>query len=361
MALATAQPVHWRSAGLALLASAALHAAILVAPAPHRTEPGTEPLASAYEATLVRESLAEPAPVADAAAPAPAPRPAKPARRRARPGPPLAHDILAALPGEATQAASSVHDVLAELSAPALLAEEPVLLASVPELAAVPALEAAPFPVAAFPASVSIVYQLTSVVADGRAEYHWERDGDSYRIHGEAEAQGFVTLFLEGRILQESRGTVGARGLRPRRFTEQRPGAAEEGLEFDWESRQVTFDRGGERRTGALADNTVDWLSMIFQLAHVPPGERAFPLQVFTQRRMYRFELQVLGVEAIEIPLGNVRALHLRHEDTHKQEVVDVWLGIDHHYLPVKLRFPAARNRLMVEQVATRVRTSDDP
>jgi hypothetical protein len=63
----------------------------------------------------------------------------------------------------------------------------------------------------------------------------------------------------------------------------------------------------------------------------------------------------VLGIEEIEVPLGRVRALHLRHEDPAKSEAVDVWLGVDQHYLPVKLRYPVARNRLVVDQVATRV------
>jgi hypothetical protein len=57
------------------------------------------------------------------------------------------------------------------------------------------------------------------------------------------------------------------------------------------------------------------------------------------------------------IPLGQC-ALHLRHVDPEDHQVVDVWLGIDQHYLPVKLRYPVARNRLMVEQVATSVSTS---
>jgi len=63
----------------------------------------------------------------------------------------------------------------------------------------------------------------------------------------------------------------------------------------------------------------------------------------------------VLGVEEIVIPMGRVKALHLRHEPTDAKEAVDVWLGIDQHHLPVKLRYPVARNRLMVEQVATGV------
>jgi hypothetical protein len=54
-----------------------------------------------------------------------------------------------------------------------------------------------------------------------------------------------------------------------------------------------------------------------------------------------------------------VRTLHLRHVDEKDpSEVVDVWLGIEQSYLPVKLRYPVARNRLMVEQVATSVSTS---
>ena len=32
-----------------------------------------------------------------------------------------------------------------------------------------------------------------------------------------------------------------------------------------------------------------------------------------------------------------------------------MWLGVDHHYLPVKLRYPVARNRFMVDQVATSI------
>jgi len=50
-----------------------------------------------------------------------------------------------------------------------------------------------------------------------------------------------------------------------------------------------------------------------------------------------------------------VRALHLRHTDPEDQSEVDVWLGVDQHYLPVKLRYPVAKNRMTVEQSATQV------
>ena len=327
---------RYRLLGLAVLVSAAVHAAVMVG-MPRRIDAIDEAKAAVYEARLE---------AAMPAAAAPAPPPPVP-RRAPRPRAPvvLPPDALAALPE------STASDLAPELG-PA-----PEILALAQPAVPVRELAPPPFPVEAMPAELSIDYQLTSSVADGRATYSWEREGESYRIRGEAEAEGFFTLFLEGRVLQESRGTVTTSGLRPESFSERRPNASEEGLRFDWTSRQVTFERKGEKRTSALEDNTVDWLSMIFQLAHVPPpASGATELQVFTQRRMYKFKLQVLGIEEIEIPLGRVRALHLRHHDpARSNESVDVWLGLEQHNLPVKMRYPVARNRFMVEQVATRV------
>jgi hypothetical protein len=198
-------------------------------------------------------------------------------------------------------------------------------------------------------------------MADGHAVYSWSRDGNDYKITGEAEAVGFFTLFLEGRVVQESRGIVTRQGLRPDSFVERKPGSPSEGLDFDWNERKVTFDRHGEKKTEPLEDNVVDWLSMLFQVAANPPPPTSedYPLLVLTQRKFYRFHLKVLGEEEIEIPMGRVRTLHLRHVDEKDpSEIVDVWLGIEQSYLPVKLRYPVARNRLMVEQVATSVSTS---
>ena len=334
---------RYRMLGLAVLASAALHAAVMVG-MPRRLDAIDEAVEPAYSATL------DVAPVV-APAPAPPPRPAPRPRRPNRPPIALPPDALAALPVE------TASDAAPGGGPPTQLAAAPEILALAQPAAPVKALAPETFPVTALPADVSIEYHLTSSFADGRATYHWAREGDSYTIRGEAEAEGFFTLFLEGRILQESRGAVTASGLRPERFTERRPSAAEEGLSFDWNGGKVTFERGDERRTGELAGNTVDWLSMIFQLAHVPPASQSYDMQVYTQRRMYRFSLKVLGVEEIDIPLGRVRALHLRHDDPDRKETVDVWLGVDQHYLPVKLRYPVARNRLVVDQVATRVTT----
>ena len=342
---------RYKAVAAAVAASAAVHAAVFVGIAP-RIEAPDESQREVYSASL------DPAATVVAAAPVPTPRRAARPRAKPRAMPlPVAPDEPAEpqLPAgpDVVADASTVGEKAPE--SPPEEAPRPEVVALAQPATPIPALQPPQFPVEALPANVSITYALTSALANARAVYNWAREGNNYTITGEAEAIGFFTLFVEGRLLQESRGTVTAEGLRPERFVERKPNASAEGLEFDWSRRLVTFDRGDSRKTEVLTENTLDWLSMIFQMAHVPPLGETYDLRVFTQRRYYQFNLKVLGVEEITIPLGTIRALHLRHVDPEDQGVVDVWLGVDQHYLPVKLRYPVARNRMMVEQSATLV------
>lgn len=345
MALLPAVAPARRAAAAAVVASAVVHGAALVGfRGAGDDDDGREP--ASYSATLQPAVAAQPPP---AAAPPPPPRPAPRPRARASRPVPLPDETLAFLPREPHAAAP---------------AQEPDL-APLPEIVALAqpaAPEAAPglpeFRPDALPVEVTISYALTSVFADGEAEYTWKREGDRYEITGTAQATGFFTLFLEGRIDQSATGRVTGEGLRPERFVERRGSTAEEGLDFDWDARRVQFRRGDSVREVPLADATVDWLSMIFQLAHRPPKGDSMPLRVFTQRRLYQYRLEVVGVEEIELPFGRVPALHLRHAGDAPEQAVDVWLGVEQHYLPVKLRYPVARNRLVVEQTATSVRAA---
>ena len=335
-------PPAWRAASVALAASAAIHGTVLVG---YRAPPADEESleAPSYEATLAPAALPGPA-----AAPIPAPAP-KPRPRKARPRP---GEAVAFLPVAVEESALALPEEAAPEAGIEPLYDKVAL--AMPAPPAVPKLP--DFRPDALPPEVTIAYSLTSAFADGEAEYSWSRDGDRYQITGSAQAVGFFTLFLEGRIDQSASGRVTAEGLRPERFTERRGQTPEEGLRFDWEGRQVEFIKEDSVRTAPLTEPTVDWLSMIFQLAHAPPAGDTLSLRVFTQRRLYQYRLQVLGVEELDLPFGRARTLHLRHAGEKPEEAVDVWLGVDQYYLPVKLRYPVARNRLVVEQTATSVR-----
>jgi hypothetical protein len=351
--LLRAMPPPYRAAAVAVALSGALHGAALMAWHPlHEAAVSLE--SPAYAARL------EPATAAQAAAePAPPPPPPRP---KPRPKPaPRPEEAVAFLPdavesppppAEEAPAAAEPEAPAAETAPPA--PPEAVALAKPP--AAAPAPELPPLRPEALPEEISIRYSLSSAFADGESDYTWKRDGDRYRISGSAQATGFFTVFLEGRIEQSASGRITPEGLQPERFSERRGDTPEEGLAFDWAARTVEFRRGDSVRSAPLTDSTVDWLSMIFQLAHRPPSGKAMDLRVFTQRRMYQYRLEVVGDEELELPLGRTKTVHLRHAGNKPEEAVDVWLGVDQHYLPVKLRYPVARNRLVVEQTATSIK-----
>ena len=358
MASAAELLTRYRIVAAAVLVSAVLHAAVFV---------GMPPRFDAIDAGTAQVFSAQLAPLPAPAAPAPPkPPPAAPKRIAAprphvvrRPAPALVVPELltAAAP---PSGAGSFTAPAPEPAAPPMLPHTTALAEPIiPWLPPPPAPAPAPpaFPMDGLPGHLAIEYELSSGLLHAHAVYRWSRDGDSYRITGDGAADGIFQLFLRGAIRQESTGTITSVGLRPERFTETKPDTPREGLEFDWPKHEVVFQRGDNRKSQALTDGTVDWLTMIFQLAHEPPPSdgAAMTLRVFTQRRLYTFHLQMLGIEEIEIPMGKVRALHLRHVDAEEHQEVDVWLGIDQHYLPVKLRYPAAKNRLTVEQSAVSI------
>src|SRR5512140_2448687 len=289
-------PAPYRFLAAAVAVSAALHAAVFVG-MPARLDAIDRSSPEVFSARLDR---ATPAAIAEAPAPPrpPAPKPRrKPSVARAHRAPTPAPRILAAVASSAD---------LPRVPPPA---QEPVAIAEpiLPWFPAppTPAQEPPVFPMEALPERLSIEYELSSGLLGAEATYRWTREGDGYRITGEGEAVGVFQLFVEGPIRQESVGTITAAGLRPERFVERRPGSDAEGLEFDWPRHTVTLERGTSRKIAILADDTVDWLTMIFQLASVPPRPDGgvLPLRVYTQRKLYDFQLKVLGVEEIEIPL----------------------------------------------------------
>ena len=360
---------RYRFLAAALAASLALHAAVFVS-LPSAPRWAQSPPEQPFTAQLLPPPAAPlPAPEPKRP-PAPKPKPVvhKPAPRArhvphrtpAKAPPPVPHLLAAATPEPALPAipppapeAPPQPPAVAQPPDDVALAE-PIIpwMAPLPE----PAPEPKPFPMEGLPKHLSIDYQLSSGPLRAHASYQWQRDGDSYRIVGEGQAVGLFRIFEDRTIVQESEGTITHAGLRPERFVEKGAGD-HEGVEFDWLKHQVTLEHGTSRKTAPLGDDTVDWLTMIFQLAHTPPRTQGetLSLRVYTQRKLYDFGLKVVGVEQIRIPLGTVRALHLRHVDAQDGQPMDVWLGIDQHYLPVKMRYPVGKINLMVEQSAARI------
>lgn len=170
----------------------------------------------------------------------------------------------------------------------------------------------------------------------GRAEHRWEFAADgSYRLAGTTETSGLAALLKPVRLDIESRGRLVAGGLQPETFRSLKNGVdANENADFDWSTAVVRLSRDGSVRE--IAPGTQDILSLNYQLAYVARLEAGTALGVVTGKKYERYNLDSLGEEEIETPAGRFRTLHLR---AMTDNTTEIWIALDLHRLPVKIRF----------------------
>lgn len=185
--------------------------------------------------------------------------------------------------------------------------------------------------------------------AIGRAEHRWEFTEDGhYHLYGMTETTGLAALFKTLRFENESHGKLVPGGLQPERYLTRKNGKdANENADFDWPATQVLLSRDGQVRQ--VAPGTQDILSLNYHLAYVRQPESGSAVGVVTGKKYERYALDSLGEEDIETPAGRFRTLHLR---AMTDSVTEIWLALDHHRLPVKIRFTNKKGDVF-EQIAT--------
>jgi hypothetical protein len=128
------------------------------------------------------------------------------------------------------------------------------------------------------------------------------------------------------------------------------------GAHLDWNARQLTFGRPASPRTAALPETSQDIVSFILQLALRPPAQGRIHLPITNGTRFEVYELEVLAEEPIETPLGPLLALPLRQVRKAGAESIEIWLAVEHGYLPVKVRFRDREGNPSGEQVVSAIR-----
>jgi len=187
----------------------------------------------------------------------------------------------------------------------------------------------------------------------GRAEHRWEFTEDGrYHLYGMTETSGLAALIKTVRFENESHGKLVAGGLQPEHYLTRKNGKdANENAAFDWSAAQVQLSRDGQVRQ--IAPGTQDILSLNYHLAYVRQPESGASVGVVTGKKYDRYALDSLGEEEIETPAGRFRTLHLR---AMTDSVTEIWLALDHHRLPVKIRFTDKKGDVY-EQIATELGT----
>jgi hypothetical protein len=187
------------------------------------------------------------------------------------------------------------------------------------------------------------------------AELLWTQDGQDYQARLE------VSALLLGARIQTSKGSLGAEGLMPSRFSDKT--RTELAAHFQRDKGLITFSANSP--DAPLLKGAQDRLSVVLQLSTLLAGDPTrFPVgtmlsfQTVSQREAEIWQFLVEKEELLQLPLGEVSAIKLNRKPRRDfDQHIELWFAPSMGYLPVRLRITNA-NGDMVDQL---LRASEKP
>jgi hypothetical protein len=167
-----------------------------------------------------------------------------------------------------------------------------------------------------------------------------EHDGKKYSVVSESKTVGVAAFFYKMNIRRESRGLILKNGLQPLHFEEERSRKPKRAVDFDWDAKLVKLTDGSNVETVPLPNNTFDQTSFTYAFAFRTPSEEILPVFLTDGRKLSEYKYQVIGKEKLKTPLGDLATIHFQKvREADDKRGFEVWLAVDHHYLPVQIRF----------------------
>lgn len=167
-----------------------------------------------------------------------------------------------------------------------------------------------------------------------------EHDGKQYSVISESKTVGIAAFLYKMNIRRESRGLITKTGLRPLHFEEDRTRKPKRAADFDWDAKLIKLTDGANVETLPLPENTFDQTSFAYAFAFRPPGEEIPPIHLTDGRKLSDYKYQVVGKEKLKTALGELETVHIQKvREADDKRGFEVWLAVEHHYLPVQIRF----------------------
>lgn len=193
------------------------------------------------------------------------------------------------------------------------------------------------------PAHIEIVYELNGMLS-GRQTHVWQRTGQRYTLEAEAEATGLAGLFVSGKLIQKSRGSISSLGLMPEQYEIQRPSGKTEALRFDYGANVIESSRTDSRRGTRTLElpmltGAQDPLSSIYQLAMAARDDKDGFIVATSTKRVKGYPYRTLGKETLHTPLGELNTLHVTRAGESDKGSVHLWLAPERYSLPVKVTY----------------------
>jgi Protein of unknown function (DUF3108) len=183
------------------------------------------------------------------------------------------------------------------------------------------------------------------------AELNWQQDGKSY------DARLEVSAFMLGSRVQMSKGTLGAEGIMPTRFSDKT--RSELAAHFQRDKGIISFSANSPDTT--LLKGAQDRLSVVLQLSSLLAADPTrFPMgtmlsfQTVSQREAEVWQFLVEKEELLQLPFGEMGAIKLNRQPRREfDQHIEIWFAPTLGYLPVRLRITNA-NGDFVDQLLSK-------
>lgn len=182
-------------------------------------------------------------------------------------------------------------------------------------------------------------------------------DGMQYQLTSLIKPQGLAALIVSD-LLQTSEGQLTKSGLQPVNYLYQYGDKIDKtyAAKFDWPNKIVSLTTAKGTKIEEITEGAQDLLSFMYQFMYVAPLER-MQISIATGKKLTSYAYSFSGEETINIPLGEIKTLHILHESENTDEKTELWLALDYQYLPVKIR-KTEKNGKVYELVANRINTA---
>ena len=168
------------------------------------------------------------------------------------------------------------------------------------------------------------------------------REGDQYHIESITKPVGLLALFKPETIVATSEGDIGVQGLLPLKYTHRRTQDSHKNSasEFDWTRHELIHRDNGGIRQLPLTEGTQDRLSMMYQFVVEPPrGKLEVKLDMSNGSMIEKMHYQVKPEQTVTTSFGTMRSYSLTSLPLNVPKKSNVWLAIDHSFVPCKVVF----------------------
>lgn len=195
---------------------------------------------------------------------------------------------------------------------------------------------------AAPPTGVQATYEIyKGGIQIGQIDETFSIDKDQhYTITSTTRATGLLAIFRPGKIIISSSGMVGARGLKPLKFSDLREG--DEGRNrtavFDWNAKQLSMIEQKRRSVVPLPDGTQDRLSAMYQFMFLSLAKTdTLSFHMTNGGKLDIYNYRITHDQNVTVPLGTYQALYVASVPEAGVNRTEIWLAGKDFNFPYKM------------------------